>query len=78
MIDVAVFNETTMEWVWSEEVSMADAVRVTDGVRAWHISDPTGYILYANGKMVGDLVSRYKSSRRSLRLRHEKYHKKKK
>lgn len=65
--NVGIFRESTLEWQWMNNVSMSDAVRLTSGVRAFIVTDPTGYCLGANGDLLGDLKGDYQKTQRALK-----------
>lgn len=69
MIQVWIFRESDQTWQETSEVSMSDAVRLTNGVRAFIITDPTGYVAKGGGELIGDLTSKYKQTLRAIKSR---------
>lgn len=70
-VKVATFKPAEQRWIWMEDMSMSDAVRATIGIDSWFLLDDTGYLIFAQNRMEGDLAYRFKKTYRALKSRGE-------
>ena len=73
-VKVATFDRVGQRWIWMDNMTMSDAVRATIGIDSWFLLDDTGYLIFAQSRMEGDLAHRYKKTYRALKSRGEIIH----